>query len=47
VAPARAPRVQIGVRVAPGITVLTRMPRGASSVASTLAMPLMPALAAE
>ncbi len=47
VAPARAPRVQIGVRVAPGITVFTRIPRCTSSVANTFAMPVIPALDAE
>jgi len=37
---------QIGVRVAPGTTTLTRMPRGASSAASTRAIARTPALLA-
>ena len=40
-------RVQIGVMVPPGITMLTQMPRGASSAANTFAMPVIAALLAE
>jgi hypothetical protein len=39
---ALAPRDQIGVSVAPGMTVLTLMPLGASYEAKTLAIAVMP-----
>ncbi len=41
-APARAPRVQIDVRVPPGITVFTRIPRPTSSAANTRAIAVTP-----